>query len=91
MIGLVDVVDAIVREGDPLLPGVRPDPAEADPSKPVRYHYTLVDFLAEWRAGEARAGGDAAEVVWADPEELTPYGLWGETLRLIRLGLAQCR
>jgi len=55
----------------------------------IAYHYTLVDFLAEWRAGEVRAGGDAAEVVWADPEDLAPYELWDETLRLIRLGMAK--
>ena len=67
---LLDVLDSITRDG-----------AEA-----IAYHYTLVDFLAEWCAGEARAGGDAAEVTWADPEDLGRYELWDETLRLIRLG-----
>ena len=71
---LLDVVDSITRDDDGA----------------IAYHYTLVDFLAEWRDGEARAGGDAAEAVWADPEDLTPYELWDETLRLIRLGLARC-
>ncbi len=70
---LLDVVDSITR----------------DDGGAIAYHYTLVDFLAEWRAGEVRAGGDAAEVVWADPEDLAPYELWHETLRLIRLGLAK--
>ncbi len=71
---LLDVVDSITRDDDGA----------------IAYHYTLVDFLAEWRVGEARAGGDAAEVVWADPENLDRYELWDETLRLIRLGLARC-
>jgi ADP-ribose pyrophosphatase YjhB (NUDIX family) len=70
---LLDVVDSITRDDDGA----------------IVYHYTLVDFLAEWRAGEARAGGDAAEAVWADPGDLGPYELWDETLRLIRLGLAK--
>ena len=71
---LLDVVDSITR----------------DDAGAIAYHYTLVDFLAEWRTGEARAGGDAAEAVWADPEDLARYQLWDETLRLIQLGLARC-
>ncbi len=70
---LLDVIDSMTRDADGAL----------------AYHYTLVDFLAEWRSGEAEAGGDAAEVVWADPDDLAPYDLWAETLRIIRLGKAQ--
>ena len=70
---LLDVVDSITR----------------DDGGAIAYHYTLVDFLADWRSGEARAGGDAAEVIWADAQDLAPFELWDETLRLIRLGLAK--
>ncbi len=70
---LLDVLDSITRDG----------------AGAIAYHYTLVDFLAEWRAGEARAGGDAAEVAWAGPEDLAPYDLWDETVRLIGLGRAR--
>ncbi len=66
---LLDVIDSMTRDADGAL----------------AYHYTLVDFLAEWRSGEAEAGGDAAEVVWADPDDLAPYDLWAETLRIIAL------
>ncbi len=68
---LLDVVDSITR----------------DEEDAIAYHYTLVDFLAEWRDGTVRAGGDAAEAVWADPGDLAPYDLWDETLRLIAMGL----
>ncbi len=68
---LLDVVDSITR----------------DEAGAIAYHYTLVDFLAEWRAGEARAGGDVTAAVWVDPEDLAPYELWDQTLRLIGLGL----
>ena len=71
---LLDVVDSITH----------------DDAGAIVYHYTLVDFLAEWRAGEARAGGDAAEAIWVGVEDLAPFELWDETLRLIRLGLARC-
>ena len=66
---LLDVVDSMTR----------------DEGGSLAYHYTLVDFLAEWRDGEAAAGGDAAEVTWADPDDLAPYDLWDETLKVIAL------
>ena len=68
---LVDVVDSITR----------------DEAGAVQYHYTLVDLLAEWRAGEAVAGHDAAEVAWADPADLAPFDLWAETARIIALAV----
>lgn len=71
--GLVDVVDSITR----------------DAAGAVEYHYTLVDVVAEWRGGEAVAGHDAAEVTWADPNDLAPYKLWDETQRVIALALAK--
>ena len=70
---LLDVVDSITR----------------DDAGAIAYHYTLVDFLAEWRGGAPRAGGDATEALWADPADLGSYELWDETLRLIRLGFAR--
>ncbi len=66
---LLDVVDSISR----------------DDKGAVQYHYTLVDLLAEWRSGEARAGHDAAAVTWADPLDLASYDLWKETERIIAL------
>ncbi len=83
VIGLVDVVDAIVRKGDPLLPGIRPNPAEADPSQPVRFHYTLVDCAAVWTDGEVRAGSDAAHAEWWPLARLGELPLWSETVRII--------
>jgi ADP-ribose pyrophosphatase YjhB (NUDIX family) len=69
IVALLDVVDSLTRDDAGLL----------------EYHYTLVDFLAEWRSGEASAGSDAAAVAWADPDALEPYELWSETLRMIAL------
>ena len=69
VLGLVDVVDSIRRDGDGR----------------VEYHYTLVDVLAEWRAGEAKPLDDAAEVLWVGLDELARLDLWSETERIIRL------
>ncbi len=70
LIGLIDVVDSITRDDD----------------SRVRFHYTLVDFAAEWRAGEAVAGDDASAVRWVTLAELEGMGLWAETVRIIRSG-----
>lgn len=42
-----------------------------------RYHYTILDFLAEMTAGSgpARAGSDASDVRWAPVEGIAAYGL----------------
>ncbi len=66
---LLDVVDSLTRDG----------------GDEILYHYTLVDFDADWQAGEARAGGDAAEILWAHPKSLERYDLWSETTRIIAL------
>lgn len=88
VIGLVDVVDAIVRDGDKLEPGTHPDPAAAAPSKPVRYHYTLVDCAALWTGGEVQAGSDAAHAQWWPLDRLDELPLWSETVRIIREAVA---
>jgi len=64
---LVDVVDSMTRDGEGGL----------------EYHYTLVDFRADWISGEPRAGSDAADARWFAPDELMDLDLWTETVRII--------
>ena len=71
--GLLDVVD-----------GLFPDPQGA----PGR-HYVLVDFAARWRAGEPRAGDDAAAAAFVPLADLPRLGLWRETERIIALAVAR--
>jgi ADP-ribose pyrophosphatase YjhB (NUDIX family) len=68
VLGLVDVVDGIRREDDGR----------------VSWHYTLVDMVAEWLAGDAVAGDDAEAVEWFALEDLTRLELWRETERIIQ-------
>ncbi len=66
---LVDVVDSMTRDEDGGL----------------QFHYTLVDFRADWISGDPRAGGDAADARWFAPADLAKLDLWEETRRVIEL------
>jgi len=68
VVALIDVIDAIIPDKD----------------GDIRNHYTLIDFAARWVGGDARPGDDVTAVRWATLEELSDYGLWQETSRVIR-------
>ena len=67
LIGLIDVVDGIFDDG----------------AGDISDHYTLVDFAAEWIAGDAVASGDASETRWATLEDADRLIEWKETRRII--------
>lgn len=67
---VIDVVDSIHR----------------DAQGGIRFHYTLIDLLAEWRGGRPTAGGDALEVAWFTDPALDSLDLTAETLRVLRRG-----
>ncbi len=54
-----------------------------------RFHYTIIDYVAQWQSGEARPGGDVTETAWCDSAHPEQFGLWPEALRVI--GLARRR
>jgi ADP-ribose pyrophosphatase YjhB (NUDIX family) len=68
---LIDVVDAFGKHPDGTL----------------RTQWVLVDFRADWVAGEPTAGGDAAAAAWVPVAKLGGYGLWSETVRVITEGV----
>jgi 8-oxo-dGTP diphosphatase len=53
----------------------------------IRYHYILIDLLAEHCRGDPIASSDAAEVSWALEKELDQLELSQATRRVIRKGL----
>jgi ADP-ribose pyrophosphatase YjhB (NUDIX family) len=61
------------------------DAITPDEAGTPRFHYTIIDYVARWAAGEARAGGDVTDVAWADSGALDQYGLWPEARRVIAL------
>ncbi len=56
---VVEVLERISRDGDDR----------------VEFHYVLVDYLCWPVGGVLRHGSDVDGAVWADPRDLTPYGL----------------
>ena len=64
---LLDVVDVIMPD----------DKGE------IQYHYTLVDYQAEWLSGECRSGDDADTVKWVSFDKLNSVGLLKITREII--------
>jgi ADP-ribose pyrophosphatase len=56
---------------------------ERDGRGRVRFHYVIVDLLAEYLAGSPRAGDDAAEARWVAAEELPGLPVGESTRRLL--------
>jgi ADP-ribose pyrophosphatase YjhB (NUDIX family) len=61
------------------------DLIERDPQDRIRYHYTLVDFVAEAPDAALQPGSDAADARWFSLAEVAALGLWSETVRVIEL------
>jgi 8-oxo-dGTP diphosphatase len=53
-----------------------------------QYHYVLIDFLCVVKGGDLRAGGDAADVCWANKNELGKFKLEKPALEVIRKAFA---
>jgi ADP-ribose pyrophosphatase YjhB (NUDIX family) len=72
ILGMVDVVDSI----------------RLDDLGRVKYHYTLIDFVALTIGSDMpKAGSDASDVAWMTLEELSKLELWSETFRIIQLAI----
>ncbi|MEZ5758473.1 MAG: NUDIX hydrolase [Emcibacteraceae bacterium] len=67
-ITLVDAVDYIKRDHD----------------KNIEYHYSLIDYKADYQSGDLKAGDDAFDAKWVSLNQLTEYNLWSETIKLIK-------
>jgi mutator protein MutT len=63
-------------------------PIERDAGGGIRYHFTIIDFLAYYRFGVLRSGDDAAEVRWVTPADLVHYPLSPATRDMIGRALA---
>ena len=51
------------------------DSIRYDDAGRIQYHYTIIDYAADWRHGEPRAGGDVTEARFVPLDGLEPYNL----------------
>ncbi len=65
---LIDVIDGITLDEEDV----------------VKTHYTLIDFVARYVAGDPVAGDDAMDVGWFKLKDLDALDLWETTTRVIR-------
>ena len=79
---MVDVFDRIYVD--------QADGGGGTPQRP-RFHYVIVDYLCERVAGEARAGSDVTDLVYAAEDELPLYQLTETATRVLRKAFAMDR
>lgn len=61
------------------------DNIRRDAQGQIQFHYTIIDYAAEWEAGEPVAASDASGVVWAPVDGLARYALSREAHRVIAI------
>jgi ADP-ribose pyrophosphatase len=60
------------------------DVIERDKSGRIRFHYVIVDLLADFVSGELTAGDDAVEARWVSAEEIDSLAVSSTTLHLLK-------
>ncbi len=70
-----------IKAGDPVYTF---DAIQKDGDGRVRFHYVIVDLLADYVEGEPNAGDDAHEVGWVRPRDLSALPMSRKTLDLLK-------
>ena len=65
-------------------------PDGGDKSRP-KYHYVIVDYLCERRAGEAQVGSDVTDIAYAAEEELAAFNMTTTVTRVLHRAFAMDR
>ena len=63
----LEVVDSIIKDDDGR----------------VKFHYTLIDYWANWESGTPEGADDAQHAEWVPFHELGELGLWTKTVEVI--------
>ena len=82
VLDLIEVFDRVFRDdqGD-----------NSGASSPPKYHFVIADYLCEKISGEARAGSDVTDVVYATEHELEKYQLTETATRILKKAFAMQR
>jgi ADP-ribose pyrophosphatase len=60
------------------------DVIERDESEGIRFHYVIVDLLADYISGELSAGDDADDARWVSADEINSLAVNSTTLQLLK-------
>ena len=60
------------------------DYIERDGSSPPRFHYVIIDLIADFVGGDIRAGDDANDVRWVSAAELDGLNVNSRTVHLLK-------
>ncbi len=71
----------IIRAGNPAYTF---DTIVRDDAGRVRFHYVIVDLLADYLSGEPRPGDDAREARWVAPQDLAELPVNQSTLHVLK-------
>ena len=63
----LEVVDSIIKDDDGR----------------VKFHYTLIDYWANWESGTPEGADDAQHAEWVSFHKLGELGLWTKTVEVI--------
>lgn len=72
----------------PLILAGHADSIHRDAAGAIEYHYTILDFAAEYVSGSAIPGDDVTELVWADSVNLAGYALWAPAEAIINTAIS---
>ncbi len=64
----LEVVDSIIKDDDGR----------------VKFHYTLIDYWANWESGTPEGADDAQHAEWISFDQLEELGLWSKTIEVIQ-------
>lgn len=70
-----------VRAGDPVFTF---DYIDRDAAGKVRFHYVIVDMIADYLSGDPQPGDDAADARWVSAAELNTLKVSAMTIKLLR-------
>ncbi len=82
VLDLIEVFDRIYFESTAGATGGKKGP---------RFHYVIVDYLCERLAGQAAAGSDVTDLVFASEEDLGKYNLTETAIRILNKAFAMAR
>jgi ADP-ribose pyrophosphatase len=77
---ILEETGVVIRAGEPILTF---DVIQKDDRGAVKYHYVIVDMIADYVSGEPRSGDDAADARWITADELAGLAVNPTTRRLL--------